>query len=578
MNTFLKFSLLGIAGVALSNCGGDASTTAQTPVHLGSAGASSRQQAVVSDYYPVVQKIYVGYFGRPADPGGLTFFAERLLALQAPVAIEAMGNAYASSGGVRDLIDVFGKSAESAALYPGDNGAFMDAVYRNLFGREADPAGKAFWVGQLNAGNVTRANAAVNIMGGAQFSDIDVINKKTAVANYFTNLLVSPAQKTAYSGLDANVGIRQMLSTVTLATDTAAFQPTADVALDKLVKNLPQGLYSGKLGANGLQFTSLILDNGQYWGIYSLYPNGRFVASGLIQGTGAASGGSFTSPDIRDFNPRPYNPGSISASYVPQTSFNGTLGTPAGSFAFSSTGAAAALYDYNTPALAADIGGGWTLTDTDARRYAMTGPTAGVVAATGPSCSFKGTVAPRPWGKNVFDASLTYGAGSCAMAGLTATGIAFTWLQDAGSTQQLVMAATSADRALGTVLSGNRVTPAGMASALTITDTQVGTGLVASAGKNITVHYSGYLYNATAAGQRSTKFDSSVDRGAPFSFVLGTGAVIAGWDQGVAGMKVGGKRTLVIPASLGYGASGTADGAILPNASIVFDVELLAVK
>ena len=108
------------------------------------------------------------------------------------------------------------------------------------------------------------------------------------------------------------------------------------------------------------------------------------------------------------------------------------------------------------------------------------------------------------------------------------------------------------------------------------TDVKLGTGDLATAGKNVSVHYTGWLYDAAAADHHGKKFDSSRDRNEPFEFPLGAGRVIQGWDQGVAGMKVGGQRTLVIPASMGYGARG-AGGAIPPNATLVFDVELLGV-
>jgi FKBP-type peptidyl-prolyl cis-trans isomerase FkpA len=109
---------------------------------------------------------------------------------------------------------------------------------------------------------------------------------------------------------------------------------------------------------------------------------------------------------------------------------------------------------------------------------------------------------------------------------------------------------------------------------LQITDTQPGAGAEARKGHIVSVHYTGWLYSN---GEQGAKFDSSRDRGQPFAFELGAGMVIQGWDEGVAGMKVGGQRTLVIPPGMGYGARG-AGGVIPPNATLKFDVELLDVS
>jgi len=110
-------------------------------------------------------------------------------------------------------------------------------------------------------------------------------------------------------------------------------------------------------------------------------------------------------------------------------------------------------------------------------------------------------------------------------------------------------------------------------SGLQYEDVCIGSGTPASAGSSVHVHYTGWLHEGGAKGAR---FDSSRDRGEPFEFPLGAGIVIRGWDQGVQGMQVGGQRTLLIPAELGYGARG-AGGVIPPNATLIFDVELLAI-
>jgi peptidylprolyl isomerase len=146
-----------------------------------------------------------------------------------------------------------------------------------------------------------------------------------------------------------------------------------------------------------------------------------------------------------------------------------------------------------------------------------------------------------------------------------------------------VVAAALAAAALAAVMTVAGIVAAGpalaqpvrtTASGLGIIDTQVGTGPSPKAGQTVVVNYTGWLYEN---GKRGKKFDSSLDRGQPFEFPIGKGQVIAGWDEGVASMKVGGKRTLIVPPSLGYGANG-AGGVIPPNATLIFDVDLLRIK
>lgn len=122
--------------------------------------------------------------------------------------------------------------------------------------------------------------------------------------------------------------------------------------------------------------------------------------------------------------------------------------------------------------------------------------------------------------------------------------------------------------------STSQMTPVKTASGLEYTIITEGSGATPTHGKQVTVHYTGWLQNAD--GTPGKKFDSSVDRGEPFTFGIGMGYVIKGWDEGVATMKIGEKRRLIIPATLGYGARG-AGGAIPPNATLIFDVELLSI-
>lgn len=114
------------------------------------------------------------------------------------------------------------------------------------------------------------------------------------------------------------------------------------------------------------------------------------------------------------------------------------------------------------------------------------------------------------------------------------------------------------------------------ASGLHYDDQHLGEGAEATRGAHVTVHYTGWLFSEDAPNQRGAKFDSSKDRNDPFQFPLGAGHVIKGWDEGVQGMRIGGKRVLTIPPDLGYGARG-AGGVIPPNATLVFEVELLSV-
>jgi FKBP-type peptidyl-prolyl cis-trans isomerase FkpA len=125
--------------------------------------------------------------------------------------------------------------------------------------------------------------------------------------------------------------------------------------------------------------------------------------------------------------------------------------------------------------------------------------------------------------------------------------------------------------------SSNPTAPSQPRATYSQTDLRLGTGADAVSGRLVTVNYTGWLFDPAQPEQKGRQFDTSIGR-APFSFTLGTGGVIRGWDQGVVGMKVGGQRRLVIPSELAYGSAGAGNGAIPANASLVFDIELLSVQ
>ncbi len=146
-------------------------------------------------------------------------------------------------------------------------------------------------------------------------------------------------------------------------------------------------------------------------------------------------------------------------------------------------------------------------------------------------------------------------------------------------TRFLIAVLTAAAFAAGARAQAPQSAPsAALEPTVLVTDLVAGVGDEALPGMNLIVHYTGWLHDPAAKDQRGRKFDSSRDRGQPLSFLLGAGRVIRGWEQGLPGMKVGGTRRLVIPPSLAYGARGAGNGVIPPHATLVFDVELLAVE
>lgn len=197
------------------------------------ASVERKQSADDISYEPVIQQMYTGYFGRPADIEGLGFFAAQYRAANAPSDIRSLSAQYPTNAAVRALVDSFASSQESKDLYPGDDTAFLTRIYRQIFNREPDPAGLAFWSNAIAQGHVTRASAVLSIMAGATSTDMQLMDKKVAVARQFTRSLPDLGQE--YTGMESSQLARAMLSTVTLETDLAQFQRTIDLVIANVV-------------------------------------------------------------------------------------------------------------------------------------------------------------------------------------------------------------------------------------------------------------------------------------------------------------------------------------------------------
>ncbi|HJV84319.1 MAG TPA: DUF4214 domain-containing protein [Noviherbaspirillum sp.] len=217
-------------------CGGSSSRTdagAQSGSTAGTITAAEMQ--VAADYHPIVQQLYVAYFGRPADPSGLANFAAELATLQAPADIQALNAAYDSNPALRALIDTFGISDESKALFSGDTRTFITAIYDHVLNRTPDQDGLTFWANAVDRGALTRAHASFSIMAGALANatpqgrlDAQLIGWRITAATAFTASLTDDATVKAYKGNTAATIARNMLSTITAASDMAKVQTAID--------------------------------------------------------------------------------------------------------------------------------------------------------------------------------------------------------------------------------------------------------------------------------------------------------------------------------------------------------------
>lgn len=236
MKTWIPMASLAML---LAACGGsDTTSTAPQSKTMGLRAVQGAQHAP-AEYAQLVQSIYIGFFGRPADAAGLEFwnniFSERNL----PLTVSELNAAYADNAELRSTLDGFASSREFGDLYVNNNASFINALYLNAFNRNAEAAGMAFWGGLLDSKQITQAQAVLRIVSGAQNDDAVIIAKKIAAATLFTSLLDTAGKIIAYDGALVNRAARALLSTLTAATDMTAFRAEIEAFIATLSDNIP---------------------------------------------------------------------------------------------------------------------------------------------------------------------------------------------------------------------------------------------------------------------------------------------------------------------------------------------------
>lgn len=240
----MRYGLAGccVAASLIAGCGGGVSDSAQAP-GSSSTPTFAAHSHVATDYHAAVQQLYIAYFGRPADPAGLANFAAELDRAHAPNDVRALAAAYGTNPSVKALVDSFGTSAESRALYPGDTASFITAIYRNVLNRAPDAEGLNFWVTAVDQGGLSHANASLSIVAGAMANqtpqgqaDAVLINRRLNAGSSFTALLSTPELVNTYRGDNAAAVARDMLASITQSSDGAAVQAAISATLPLLAQ------------------------------------------------------------------------------------------------------------------------------------------------------------------------------------------------------------------------------------------------------------------------------------------------------------------------------------------------------
>lgn len=195
--------------------------------------------AIANNHYTVVQQLYLAYYGRPADANGLAYWAKSLADINAPTTLKGIDTAYGQNPTLKAYVDSFANSQESRDLYgSGTTQDFVKAVYRNAFSREGEAGGVSFWASAIDAGHVTRAQAAVTITSSAAGTDSTTVANKTAAMGMYTTSVDSAIEVSKYSGNSANALARGTIQKVNHLTNVPAFQATIDADLKHLVSTL----------------------------------------------------------------------------------------------------------------------------------------------------------------------------------------------------------------------------------------------------------------------------------------------------------------------------------------------------
>lgn len=292
-NLLAPFAVLAFP-LLLAACGGG--NTSSPDTHSERLLASSTAVAA-ADYQQSVQQLYIAYFGRPADSGGLASFEAQLAAAGAPADVQKLTGSYASNQVIRSLVDSFAVSDESKALYSGDTRTFVTAIYANLLNRAPDAPGLAFWIDAIDKQGLNRANASLAILAGAMLNttaqgqiDARVINNKVTIGTNFT----ASVPTATYRGNTAAAIARAMLAKIDQNTTLASFQPTITSTIKAVADAAPSiyaGDYSGSYGGSDIgTFTFTIATNGAING------NGKSSLNGTILVITGTLGATSTSP------------------------------------------------------------------------------------------------------------------------------------------------------------------------------------------------------------------------------------------------------------------------------------------